>query len=138
MLCHCRNPIQGDIHQIRGSCLKSIIFVHSMTYVYLAIAIIGEVAATSALKASAQFSHLLPSIIVVLGYTVAFYCLSIVLKQLPVGITYAIWAGAGVVLVALVAMLIYHQIPDIPALIGMGLIISGVAVIHLFSDTIGH
>jgi small multidrug resistance pump len=109
-----------------------------MTYVYLAIAIVGEVAATSALKASAQFSRLLPSIIVVCGYGVAFYCLSIVLKDLPVGITYAVWAGAGVVLVALVAMLIYHQIPDLPALLGMGLIISGVAVIHLFSDTLGH
>ncbi|MGC9518506.1 MAG: DMT family transporter [Desulfuromonadaceae bacterium] len=107
-----------------------------MTYVYLAIAIVGEVAATSALKASAQFSRLLPSIIVVCGYAVAFYCLSIVLKQLPVGITYAVWAGAGVVLVALVAMLLYRQIPDLPALIGMGLIISGVAVIHLFSDTL--
>jgi len=109
-----------------------------MTYVYLAIAIIVEVAATSALKASAQFSRLYPSIIVVLGYGIAFYCLSIVLKDLPVGITYAVWAGAGVILVALVAMLIYHQIPDLPALIGMGLIISGVAVIHLFSDTLGH
>lgn len=109
-----------------------------MIYVYLAIAIIGEVAATSALKASAQFSRLVPSIIVVLGYGVAFYCLSIVLKELPVGITYAVWAGAGVVLVALVAMLIYHQIPDLPALLGMGPIISGVAVIHLFSNTIGH
>jgi small multidrug resistance pump len=109
-----------------------------MTYVYLAIAIIGEVAATSALKASAQFSRLVPSIIVVFGYGVAFYCLSIVLKELPVGITYAVWAGAGVVLVALVAMLIYHQIPDLPALLGMGLIVSGVAVIHLFSDTLGH
>jgi small multidrug resistance pump len=109
-----------------------------MTYVYLAIAIIGEVAATSALKASAQFSRLVPSIIVVFGYGVAFYCLSIVLKELPVGITYAVWAGAGVVLVAMVAMLIYHQIPDLPALLGMGLIISGVAVIHLFSNTLGH
>jgi small multidrug resistance pump len=105
-----------------------------MTYVYLAIAIIGEVAATSALKASAQFSRLVPSIIVVFGYGVAFYCLSIVLKELPVGITYAVWAGAGVVLVTVVAMLLYRQIPDLPALIGMGLIISGVAVIHLFSD----
>jgi small multidrug resistance pump len=107
-----------------------------MTYVYLAIAIIGEVAATSALKASAQFSRLVPSIIVVLGYGVAFYCLAIVLKELPVGITYAVWAGAGVVLVALVAMFIYHQVPDLPALLGMGLIISGVAVIHLFSETL--
>jgi small multidrug resistance pump len=66
------------------------------------------------------------------------HCLSIVLKQLPVGITYAVWAGAGVVLVTVVAMLLYRQIPDLPALIGMGLIVSGVAVIHLFSDTLGH
>ncbi len=109
-----------------------------MPYVYLAIAIIAEVAATSALKGSAQFSRLIPSLIVVCGYSIAFYCLSIVLQDLPVGITYAVWAGVGVVLVALVAMFTYKQSPDLPAIIGMGLIISGVAIIHLFSNTIGH
>ncbi len=107
------------------------------SYAYLAIAIVAEVAATSALKASAQFSRVGPSIIVVLGYGVAFYCLALVLKELPVGITYAVWSGAGVVLVTLVSMWLYQQTPDLAAIIGMGLIISGVAVIHLFSSNIG-
>jgi len=109
-----------------------------MAYLYLGIAIIAEVAATSALKASAEFTRLWPSLIVVVGYGVAFYFLTLVLRTIPIGITYAVWSGIGIVLVAVIGALLYKQVPDIPAIIGMGLIISGVVVIHAFSKTIGH
>ncbi len=109
-----------------------------MAYLYLAIAIVAEVAATSALKASAEFTKLLPSLIVVVGYGVAFYFMTLVLRTIPVGITYAIWAGLGIVLVAIAGALLYKQAPDIPALIGMGLIVAGVVVIHVFSKTVSH
>ena len=107
-----------------------------MAYLFLAIAIIAEVAATSALKASAQFTKLVPSAIVVFGYGIAFYFLTLVLKTIPLGITYAVWSGLGIVLVATIGVFLYKQIPDIPAIIGMGLIVAGVIVIHLFSKTV--
>ena len=109
-----------------------------MAYLYLAIAIIAEVAATSALKASAEFTKLIPSTIVVVGYGVAFYFMTLVLRTIPIGITYAIWAGLGIVLVTIVGTILYKQIPDIPAIIGMGLIVSGLVVIHVFSKTVSH
>jgi len=109
-----------------------------MTYLYLALAIIAEVAATSALKASEEFTRLIPSIIVVIGYGVAFYFMTLVLRVIPIGITYAIWSGLGIVLVAVVGFFLYKQTPDLPAILGMGLIISGVVVIHVFSKTISH
>lgn len=108
-----------------------------MTYLYLIIAIIAEVAATSALKASEAFTNLIPSIIVVIGYVVAFYFMALVLKVMPVGITYAIWSGLGIVLVTIVSIFLYRQTPDIPSIIGMSLIVSGVVVINVFSKTIG-
>lgn len=109
-----------------------------MTYLFLAIAIIAEVAATSALKASEEFTRLAPSIIVVVGYGVAFYFMTLVLRVIPIGITYAVWSGVGIVLVAVVGFFLYKQTPDIPAIIGIGLIISGVVVIHVFSKTVSH
>jgi len=109
-----------------------------MTYLCLAIAILAEVAATSALKASEEFTKLFPSIIVVVGYIVAFYFMTIVLRVIPIGITYAVWSGLGIVLVAVVGFFLYEQIPDVPAIIGMVLIVSGVVVIHVFSKTINH
>jgi len=109
-----------------------------MTYLLLAIAIIAEVAATSALKASEEFTRLVPSMIVIVGYGIAFYLLTLVLRVMPIGITYAVWSGVGIVLVAVVGFFLYRQTPDIPAIIGMGLIISGVVVIHVFSRTISH
>ncbi|MBA2484337.1 MAG: QacE family quaternary ammonium compound efflux SMR transporter [Nitrosomonas sp.] len=109
-----------------------------MTYLFLAIAIIAEVAATSALKASEEFTRLIPSLIVIVGYGVAFYFMTLVLRVIPIGITYAIWSGVGIVLVAIVGLLFYNQVPDVPAVIGMCLIISGVVVIHVFSKTINH
>jgi small multidrug resistance pump len=107
-----------------------------MAYIYLAIAIIAEVTATSALKASGEFTKLVPSIIVIVGYGVAFYFLTLVLRTIPIGITYAVWSGLGIVLVVLIGAILYKQIPDIPAIMGMGLIVLGVVVIHIFSKTI--
>ena len=109
-----------------------------MTYLYLTMAIVAEVAATSALKASEQFTRLIPNLIVIVGYGAAFYLLTLVLRTIPVGITYAVWAGLGIVLVTLVGAVLYKQIPDMPAVIGMGLIVAGVVVINVFSKTIGH
>ena len=107
-----------------------------MEYLYLAIAIIAEVTATSALKASDVFTKLIPSIIVVVGYGLAFYFLTLVLRTIPIGITYAVWSGLGIVLVTISGAILYKQIPDSPAIIGMGLIVAGVVVIHLFSKTV--
>ena len=107
-----------------------------MGYAYLAIAIVCEVIATTSLKASAGFSLPIPSAIVVAGYSASFYFLALVLKTIPVGIAYSIWAGLGIVLVAILGSIVYRQIPDLPAMLGMGLIIGGVLVIHLFSNSI--
>lgn len=109
-----------------------------MAYLYLAIAIIAEVVATSALKASDEFSRLYPSLVVVAGYGLAFYFMTLALRTIPVGITYAIWSGVGIVLITIAGAYLYKQIPDTPAIIGMGLIISGVLVIHVFSNAINH
>jgi small multidrug resistance pump len=109
-----------------------------MGYLYLAIAIIAEVAATSALKASEEFTKLIPSLIVVIGYGVAFYLLTLVLRTIPLGIAYAFWAGVGIILVALLGAILYKQIPDLPAAIGIVLIVAGVVVINVFSKTVGH
>lgn len=110
----------------------------NMAYLYLAVAIIAEVVATSALKASEEFTKLVPSALVIIGYGVAFYCLTLVLRNIPVGIAYAIWAGLGIVLIAIVGAVLFRQIPDIPAVLGMTLILSGVVVINVFSKTVSH
>lgn len=107
-------------------------------WLILGVAIVAEVIGTSALKASEGFTRLGPSVVVVLGYAVAFYCLSLVLRTLPVGITYAVWSGLGIVLITLVAWLLYGQTIDLAGLIGMGLIIAGVAVLNLFSSASAH
>lgn len=109
-----------------------------MSYLYLAIAIIAEVIATSSLKASAEFTKLWPSVAVVLGYGTAFYFMTLALRHIPLGITYAIWSGLGIVLVTVVGAVVYNEKPDVPALIGMGLIIAGVVVINLFSKMSTH
>ena len=109
-----------------------------LAYVHLGIAIVAEVAATSALKASAGFSRLIPSILVIGGYSLAFYMLSMVVESIPVGIAYAVWAGVGVVLVAIAGAIVYRQIPDLAAIIGMTLIVAGVVIMHLYSNSIGH
>lgn len=107
-------------------------------WIILGIAIISEVAATSALKSSEGFTRLWPSLIVVAGYSSAFYFLSLTLKAIPVGVAYAIWSGAGTALVALLAWIFMGQKLDIPALIGILLIVSGVIVLNLFSKTAAH
>jgi len=109
-----------------------------MAYLYLAIAILAEVIGTSALKASREFTNLIPSLIVVAGYGLAFYFMTLALRSIPLGITYAVWSGIGIVLITIAGVFLYKEIPDLPAIIGMGLIISGVAVIHVFSRTVGH
>lgn len=109
-----------------------------MGYFYLAVAIIAEVIATSALKASDEFSKLVPSVIVVVGYGVAFYCLSMVLKTIPVGVAYAVWSGLGIVLISIVGLVMFGQKLDLAAIVGMLLIVSGVVVMNVFSKTVGH
>ena len=107
-----------------------------MTYVYLFLAIVAEVIATSSLKAAEGFTKLGPSLLVIIGYTAAFFLLSLVLRSMTVGIAYAIWSGIGIVLLALVGAITFREMPDAPAVIGMGLIIAGVIVIHVFSQTV--
>jgi small multidrug resistance pump len=109
-----------------------------MAYLYLALAILAEVIATSALKASEEFTKLVPSAIVFVGYGVAFYLMTLVLRTIPIGITYAVWSGIGIVLITVVGAVFYNQVPDLPAVIGMGLIVAGVIIIHLFSKTVSN
>ena len=109
-----------------------------MQWLFLSIAIISEVVATSALKSSNGFTQLWPSLIVVAGYAGAFFFLSLTLNTIPVGIAYAIWSGAGIVLVALIAWLIFGQALDGPAIFGLALILAGVVVLNLFSKSASH
>ena len=107
-------------------------------WITLTLAIAAEVVATSALKASESFTRPLPSLVVVVGYAVAIYLLSSVLKAIPVGVAYAIWSGLGVVLITLVAWVVHGQHIDLPGLLGMGLIVAGVVVLNIFSKTSVH
>lgn len=107
-----------------------------MSYVYLAIAIIGEVIGTSALKASNGFTKLGPVLITAIGYGVSFYFLALTLNTISVGIAYAIWAGAGIVLISLVGLFWFQQSLDFPAILGMSLIIAGVIIVNGFSDSV--
>ena len=109
-----------------------------MKWVYLLLAIVSEVVATSALKSSESFSRLWPSVLTVVGYGVAFYLLSLTLREMPVGIAYAIGSGVGIVLVSLAAVVLFGQKLDLPALIGMGLIVAGVIVINVCSKSVVH
>lgn len=109
-----------------------------MGYIYLAIAIIAEVIATGSLKLSEGFSKFTPSIVVIVGYGIAFYFLSLVLKTIPVGVAYAIWSGLGVVLISIVGVFFFKQKLDLAAVIGVSLIVLGVIVINVFSKSSGH
>jgi small multidrug resistance pump len=102
-------------------------------WLILLLAIVAETIATSALKASDGFSRLLPSVLVVVGYGVSFYCLGLTLKVIPIGIAYAVWSGVGILLITLVGMLLYRQTPDWPAVLGLSLILAGILVINVFS-----
>jgi small multidrug resistance pump len=107
-----------------------------MHYLYLSLAIAFEVAATTALQASDGFTRPLPDIVTVLGYAIAFYCLSLTLRTMPVGIAYAIWSAVGIVLIAAIGWVVYRQALDAPAIVGIAFIIAGVLIVNLFSKTI--
>ena len=106
-----------------------------MGYLYLSISIIAEVIATSALKASEQFTQFWPSVIVIVGYATAFFALSFVLKTIPVGVAYAIWSGAGVALITLAGLVLFDQRLDFAAVAGITLIVAGVVIINVFSKS---
>lgn len=109
-----------------------------MTYALLFTAIVLEVIGTSALKASEQFTKLLPVLVMVACYGMSFFFLSLVLRTLPVGVAYAIWSGLGIVLISLVGVVWFKQPLDLPAMLGLGMIVAGVVVVNLFSKSVGH
>lgn len=109
-----------------------------MPYVILALAVLAETIGTTALQASHQFTRLGPSVLVIIAYTVSFVLLGWALKFMPVGIAYAIWSGLGILLIALIGLVVFEQRLDLPAVAGMGLILGGILVIHLFSNTAPH
>jgi len=107
-------------------------------YYYLGIAIAAEVIATTSMKAIDGFHKPLPLLLVIGGYAIAFWMLTLVVRTIPVGVAYAVWAGMGIVLVSIAATYIYDQKLDLPAILGMALIVAGVVVIQLFSGSTGH
>ncbi|PCM46432.1 SMR family transporter [Marinobacter sp. ANT_B65] len=107
-------------------------------WLFLGVAIASEVVATSSMKASAGFTKFWPSVVVILGYVIAFYFLSLTLKVIPVGIAYATWAGLGIVLISVAGWLVFGQKLDFASIIGMALIIAGVVVINVFSKVSVH
>lgn len=116
-------------------CLRETIFMH---YLYLAIAIVSEVIGTTALKGSEGFTRLWPSVVVVIGYGSAFYFLSLCLDKISTGVAYAIWSGVGIVLITAAAAVIYKEMVDLPAVLGMALIIAGVVVLNVWSKSATH
>ena len=108
-----------------------------MSHAYLAIAIVSEVIGTTALKSSAGFTRLIPALFVVVGYSAAFYFLSLALRSIPVGVAYAIWSGAGIALVSVVGWVVFGQRLDLGAIICMALITAGVLVLYFFSHAPG-
>ncbi|WP_018150202.1 DMT family transporter [Leeia oryzae] len=107
-------------------------------YILLTFAIVSEVIATNSLKASQGFTRAIPSVMVVLGYGLSFYLLALVMRVLPVGLVYAIWCGIGIALVMLTSIVIFKEVPDVPAIIGILMIVGGVLVIQLFSKVTPH
>ncbi|MFP7655198.1 DMT family transporter [Chryseobacterium proteolyticum] len=103
------------------------------SYLFLILAIVFEIIATTFLKKSEEFSKLIPSIVTIAGYSAAFYFLSLTLRHVPIGITYAIWSGVGIICITIIGMVVFKQVPDLPAIIGIALIVIGVIVINLFS-----
>lgn len=107
-----------------------------MPYLYLSFAIVSEVIGTAALKASEEFTRLVPSLIVALGYASAFFFLTLTLRTIPVGVAYALWSGIGIVLICAMSWILFKQSLDAPAMFGIGLIAAGVVVINAFSGSI--
>jgi small multidrug resistance pump len=110
----------------------------ALPYLYLALAIVFEVVGTSALKASDTFTRLVPSLVTLIAYTVSFVFLAFSLRTIPIGIAYAMWAGLGIVLIAMIGWFWFKQPLDVPALIGLALIICGVVVVNAFSQSLPH
>ncbi len=109
-----------------------------MHWLYLGVAILFETIGTTALKASDGMTRLAPALLVVVAYAVSFWLLALVLRVIPVGVAYAIWSGLGICLIAAIGWVVFGQRLDAPALLGLGMIIAGIAVINLFSKTVGH
>ncbi|MEB4591429.1 multidrug efflux SMR transporter [Candidatus Thiothrix sp. Deng01] len=109
-----------------------------MSYLYLALAIVAEVIATSSLRATEEFTKPLPTFVMVVGYGMAFYFMTLALRSIPLGVTYAVWSGLGIVLISIIGIIFYNERLDLAATLGMLLIIAGVLVIHLFSKTVRH
>ncbi|XAO72375.1 MAG: SMR family transporter [Acetobacteraceae bacterium] len=110
----------------------------SLVHLYMAVSIVAEVIATTMLKASDGFTRLLPGAAAVIGYGFAFYFMSLTLRSVPTGVVYAIWSGAGIVLVSIISLIIYKQVLDLPAIIGIVLILVGVLIINLCSQNVAH
>ena len=104
-------------------------------WVYLGLAIVSDVLATASLKSTEGFTRLVPSIVVLVGYSAAFYFLSLTLDTIPIGVAYAVWSGVGVATITLVSFVLYEQKIDVAGLVGIGLIVAGVVVLRLFSET---
>jgi len=113
-------------------------FKGEMSYFYLALAIAAEVAGTSLLKVTEEFTKLVPTTFLVIFYVISFWLMTLALRDLPLGVVYAVWSGLGIVLVAIIGAFFYKEVPDLASMIGMALIISGVVVMHLFSKSIQH
>jgi len=113
-------------------------FKGEMSYFYLALAIAAEVAGTSLLKVTEEFTKLVPTTFLVIFYVISFWLMTLALRDLPLGVVYAVWSGLGIVLVAIIGAFVYKEVPDLASMIGMALIISGVVVMHLFSKSIQH
>ena len=109
-----------------------------MHWLYLGVAILFETIGTTALQASQQFTRAGPSVMVVISYALSFYLLALTLRFMPVGIVYAIWSGLGICFIALIAYLVFDQRLDLPAVLGMAMIIAGIIVINVFSNTATH
>ncbi|MBB3567035.1 SMR family transporter [Rhizobium sp. BK491] len=111
---------------------------NASVYAMLLVAIVLEVIGTTALQMSQQFTRLGPTVVLVICYAAAFYCLSVTLRVIPVGIAYAIWSALGIVLISMVGVVLFRQKLDLAAVIGLGLIIAGVLVVNLFSKSVSH
>lgn len=104
----------------------------------LSLAILAEVVGTAALKASDGFTRPGPAAVTVLSYAAAFYCMSLTMRSLPVGVIYAIWSGAGIVLISLAGWALFGERLDLAAIVGIGLIVAGVLVLNLLSGSVRH
>lgn len=104
-----------------------------LPYLYLALAVAAEVVGTTALKASMSFTKLVPTITLAVAYLIAFFFMSLVMRSLPVGITYALWSALGIVLITIASVYLFDEVLDLPAIIGIIMIISGIVIIQLFS-----